>query len=151
MRILLQRVREASVVVEDQTLGRIQQGLLIFVGIEDADNEEDANWLAQKTVSMRLFADTKDLMNHSVVDVQGDVLVISQFTLHAMTKKGNRPSFIKAARPEKAIPLYTYFLNQLTTLLGENRVKTGRFGANMQVFLINDGPVTIWLDSKEKA
>ncbi|NLT04592.1 MAG: D-tyrosyl-tRNA(Tyr) deacylase [Bacteroidales bacterium] len=151
MRLLLQRVREASVRVNDQIISQINQGLLVFVGIEEADNEEDASWLAKKTISMRLFSDEKGLMNLSLEDVNGSLLVVSQFTLHALTKKGNRPSFIKAAPPEKAIPLYTEFMDQLASIVGKEKVKAGQFGADMQVSLINDGPVTIWIDSKQKA
>lgn len=150
MRLLIQRVKKASVEVDNQLVNRIDGGLLVFVGIEEADNVDDASWLAQKIVAMRIFSDTRGLMNLSLQDVQGSILVVSQFTLHAQTKKSNRPSFIKAARPEKAAPLYAFFIEQLCTLLGNERVKAGHFGADMQVALINDGPVTIWMDSKDK-
>lgn len=150
MRLLLQRVREASVVVDNQLISHIETGLLIFIGIEESDNENDASWLAQKTTAMRIFPDEQGLMNRNLEEANGSMLVVSQFTLHAQTKKGNRPSFIKAARPEKAIPLYTYFLEQLASLSGKDNVKAGQFGADMQVSLINDGPVTIWMDSKQK-
>lgn len=150
MRLLLQRVREASVVVDNQLISHIDTGLLIFIGIEESDNEDDALWLAQKTTAMRIFPDEQGLMNRNLEEANGSMLVVSQFTLYAQTKKGNRPSFIKAARPEKAIPLYTYFLEQLASLSGKDNVKAGQFGADMQVSLINDGPVTIWMDSKQK-
>lgn len=149
MRLLLQRVLEASVVIEKKTISHIDAGILVFIGIEESDNEDDAIWLAQKTSAMRIFSDEQGLMNRCVEDVKGSLLIVSQFTLHAQTKKGNRPSFIKAARPEKAIPLYTLFVEQLSSILGKERVKTGEFGADMQVSLINDGPVTIWIDSKQ--
>jgi D-tyrosyl-tRNA(Tyr) deacylase len=150
MRLLLQRVREASVEVDNQLISHIDTGLLIFIGIEESDNENDASWLAQKTTAMRIFPDEQGLMNRNLEEANGSMLVVSQFTLHAQTKKGNRPSFIKAARPEKAIQLYTYFLEQLASLSGKDNVKAGLFGADMQVSLINDGPVTIWMDSKQK-
>ena len=125
----------------------IKTGLLVFVGIEDADDEKDSSWLASKLVKMRIFNDEKGVMNLPVTEVDGEIMIISQFTLHAQTQKGNRPSYIKAARPEKAIPLYEHFCNEVEQLL-KKPVKTGEFGADMQVELINDGPVTIWMDSK---
>jgi len=147
MRAVLQRVREASVTIEGEVTGTIGQGLLILLGIEDADTVEDVAWLSKKIVQMRIFGDEAGLMNRSVQDVGGDLLLISQFTLHAATKKGNRPSFIKAARPEKAIPLYDNMIAQLSTDLGKP-IATGTFGADMKVALINDGPVTIIIDSR---
>jgi D-tyrosyl-tRNA(Tyr) deacylase len=149
MRILIQRVAEAQVKVDNQMVGAIQKGLLILVGIEDADSEEDVDWLAQKTVQLRIFTDNQGVMNESLLQQKGQLLVISQFTLHAQTKKGNRPSYIRAARPEKAIPLYEHFLKTLETLTNQ-RVERGIFGADMKVQLINDGPVTIWIDSKNR-
>lgn len=149
MRLIIQRVSSASIEIENKEVASIQQGLLILQGIEEADTAEDAEWLAQKVSSMRIFSDTEEKMNLDIKEVGGDVIVVSQFTLHAQTKKGNRPSFIKAARPEQAIPLYTYFVAQLEILLGKT-IQTGEFGAMMQVKLVNDGPVTIFIDSKVK-
>ncbi len=149
MRVVLQRVKQASVSVENKAVGEIQHGLMILLGIEEADTNEDVEWLVGKIVQMRIFADENGQMNKSVVDVQGDLLVVSQFTLFAATKKGNRPSFIRAARPETAIPLYESFLKSCENLLGKP-VQKGIFGADMQVSLINDGPVTICVDSKLK-
>lgn len=149
MRALIQRVRHASVTIEGEIHSEIAHGLLIFLGIEEADSEEDLIWLAAKISKLRIFSDENDAMNLSVSDVEGECLVVSQFTLHAMTKKGNRPSFIKAARPETAIPLYERFVNQLEKEI-KKPVKTGSFGAMMDVALINDGPVTIWIDTKNK-
>lgn len=148
MRVLLQRVSEASVKIEGKINGKIGQGLLLLVGICAEDNQEDIDWLIQKMVNMRIFSDENGKMNLSVHDIHGEILVISQFTLHASTKKGNRPSFIDAARPEIAIPLYENFITQLK--LSNLKVETGIFGADMKVSLVNDGPVTIWLDSKNK-
>jgi D-tyrosyl-tRNA(Tyr) deacylase len=148
MRVLLQRVSEASVKIEGKINGQIGQGLLLLVGICAEDNQEDIDWLIQKIVNMRIFSDENGKMNLSVHDIHGEILVISQFTLHASTKKGNRPSFIGAARPEIAIPLYENFITQLK--LSNLKVETGIFGADMKVSLVNDGPVTIWLDSKNK-
>jgi D-tyrosyl-tRNA(Tyr) deacylase len=148
MRILLQRVSEASVKIEGEINGQIDQGLMLLVGICAEDNQVDIDWLIQKIVNMRIFSDENRKMNLSIQDVQGEILVISQFTLHASTKKGNRPSFIDAARPEIAIPLYENFITQLK--LSNLNVQTGIFGADMKVSLVNDGPVTIWLDSKNK-
>ncbi len=149
MRVVIQRVTEASVVVEGQTTGEIGHGLLVLLGIEDADTGEDVAWLSQKIVNMRIFGDEQGLMNRCVTDIGGDVLLISQFTLFAQTKKGNRPSFIRAARPEKAVPLYEHMIRSFETLLGKP-IATGIFGADMKVRLLNDGPVTIVVDSKER-
>jgi D-tyrosyl-tRNA(Tyr) deacylase len=149
MRIVLQRVSSASVVSDGQLTGEIGKGFLILLGIEIEDEQTDAQWLADKVSQMRIFQDPDDKMNLSLRDVDGDILVISQFTLHASCKKGNRPSFIKAARPEQAIPLYEYFKQYLSQQTGK-QVQSGVFGADMQVQLINDGPVTILLDSKIK-
>ncbi len=149
MRVVVQRVSEASVKIENEVKGSIGLGLLILVGIETEDDRSDADWLIQKINGMRIFSDNEGKMNLSVQEVKGSFLVISQFTLHASTKKGNRPSYIKAARPEIAIPLYEYFVEQLSTVSGVD-VQTGTFGADMKVALINDGPVTIVMDSKNK-
>ncbi|MFN0030724.1 MAG: D-aminoacyl-tRNA deacylase [Flavobacteriales bacterium] len=149
MRLIIQRVSSASVEIENNQVASIQQGLLILQGVEEADTEEDADWLAQKVSSMRIFSNEDDKMNLDIKEVGGDIIVVSQFTLHAQTKKGNRPSFIKAARPEQAIPLYDYFIAQLEMLLGKS-IQTGDFGAMMQVKLVNDGPVTIFMDSKSR-
>ncbi len=148
MRVLLQRVSEASVKIEGKIEGKIDQGLLLLVGICADDKQDDIDWLIQKIVNMRIFSDENGKMNLSIQDIYGEFLVISQFTLHASTKKGNRPSFIEAARPEIAIPLYENFIAQLN--LTNLKVETGIFGADMKVSLLNDGPVTIWLDSKNK-
>ena len=148
MRVLLQRVSEASVKIEGKINGQIDQGLLLLVGICAEDAQGDIDWLIQKIVNMRIFSDENGKMNLSIQDIQGEFLVISQFTLHASTKKGNRPSFIEAARPEIAIPLYENFITQLK--LTNLKVETGIFGADMKVSLVNDGPVTMWLDSKNK-
>lgn len=149
MRALIQRVKTASVTIDGKIFSEIDQGLLILLGIEDADAQEDIDWLAGKIARLRIFSDENDAMNLSVQDIDGDCMVVSQFTLHANTKKGNRPSFIKAARPETAIPLYEKFILQLEKETGK-KVATGTFGAMMDVKLINDGPVTIWIDSKNK-
>ncbi len=149
MRIVVQRVSRASVEVEEQVKGSIGRGLLVLVGIEEADTGEDVEWIAGKIVQLRIFPDEQGVMNKSCLETGGEILLISQFTLHALTKKGNRPSYIRAARPEIAIPLYEQLIQALTTLLGKS-VATGVFGADMQVSLINDGPVTIWMDSKNK-
>ena len=149
MRVVLQRVSSASVTVEDKIVGEIQKGLVVLVGIEDADTQEDIDWLVTKITQLRVFGDENGVMNLSVEEVKGDVLVVSQFTLHAATKKGNRPSYIKAARPEVAIPLYEKFVSTLENKLGK-KVPTGIFGADMKVALLNDGPVTIIMDSKNK-
>lgn len=149
MRAVIQRVKHANVAVDEKTVGEINAGLLILVGIEEKDHEEDALWLAQKIVSLRIFADENQLMNKSVNDIGGEILVVSQFTLHAKTKKGNRPSFVHAASPEKAIPLYNFFIDTIQKNTN-HRVRQGIFGANMQVQLLNDGPVTIIIDTKNK-
>ncbi|MBP6040764.1 MAG: D-tyrosyl-tRNA(Tyr) deacylase [Flavobacterium sp.] len=149
MRVVLQRVASASVTVEDKIVGAIQKGIVVLVGIEDADMQEDIDWLVTKITQLRIFGDENGVMNLSVEEVNGDVLVVSQFTLHAATKKGNRPSYIKAARPEVAIPMYEKFISSLETKLGK-KVATGIFGADMKVALLNDGPVTIIMDSKNK-
>jgi D-tyrosyl-tRNA(Tyr) deacylase len=149
MRALIQRVQRASVVVDENTVGAIGPGLLVLLGIEDADDQEDITWLSQKVAKLRVFDDENGIMNRSVMDIDGGLLVVSQFTLHASTKKGNRPSYIKAAKPPVAIPLYEQFVKQLG-MIAQRPVETGEFGAMMQVELINDGPVTIWIDSKNR-
>jgi D-tyrosyl-tRNA(Tyr) deacylase len=149
MRAVIQRVKQASVVIDSVVKAAIQQGLLVFVGIGDEDTREDLVWLSGKITRLRIFGDENNLMNLSVTDVHGEILVVSQFTLHASTKKGNRPSFIQASKPETAIPLYESFLQQLRTDLGKP-VMSGEFGADMKVQLINDGPVTIIIDTKNK-
>ena len=149
MRVVIQKVTEASVSIENQTVASIDKGLLVLVGIEDGDTNEDIAWLSSKIVNLRVFDDDNGVMNLSVKEVEGEVLIVSQFTLHASTKKGNRPSYIKASRPEVAIPIYEAFIKQVETLLGK-RVPTGQFGAMMQVSLCNDGPVTILIDTKNK-
>lgn len=149
MRVILQRVTEASVTINNSVFSKINQGLLILVGIEDADTKEDILWLTNKIVNLRIFGDENDVMNLSVKDIKGEILVVSQFTLHAATKKGNRPSYIKASKPDVAIPLYESFVKQLQMDLGQE-IKTGQFGADMKVSLLNDGPVTIFIDSKNK-
>jgi len=149
MRAVVQRVSRASVEVNDNTIGAIDTGVMILLGIEDDDNKDDINWLCGKIVKMRIFPDDKEVMNKSLIDVNGDALVISQFTLHASVKKGNRPSYIKAAKPDVSIPLYNDFVKQLGVEIGKE-IQTGEFGAHMKVSLINDGPVTIILDSKRK-
>ena len=149
MRVVIQKVTHASVDIEKQTVASINKGLLVLVGIEDSDSDEDIVWLSAKIVNLRVFEDENGVMNLSVKDVDGEVLVVSQFTLHAATKKGNRPSYIRAARPEVAIPIYEAFVKQVEILLGK-RVPTGQFGAMMQVNLCNDGPVTILIDTKNK-
>ena len=149
MRAVVQRVRSASVKIESEIHSEIKDGLLILLGIENADSEEDAIWLVNKIAALRIFNDENSIMNRSIRDVSGEALVVSQFTLHAKTKKGNRPSYINAARPEIAIPLYEDFVKKLETLL-DHPVKTGEFGAMMDVSLINSGPVTILIDTKNK-
>jgi len=149
MRAVLQRVTEASVTIEGEKVADIKSGLLIFIGIEDADAAEDIQWLSSKIIKLRIFSDSDGVMNRSVQDIEGDIIVVSQFTLHALTKKGNRPSYIKAARPEAAIPLYESFVQQVSKDLGKP-VQTGRFGADMKVTLVNDGPVTILIDTKNR-
>lgn len=149
MRIVIQRVSEASVTVNKKIISSIKNGMLILLGIEDSDTEDDVEWLCNKVSKMRIFSDENDAMNLDINQVEGSFLVVSQFTLHAMTKKGNRPSFIRAARPEKAIPLYETFIKQLAIISGRP-VKCGEFGAMMDVSLVNDGPVTILMDTKNK-
>ncbi|MBW4890047.1 D-tyrosyl-tRNA(Tyr) deacylase [Mucilaginibacter sp. HMF5004] len=149
MRVVIQRVSQASCTVSGTVTGKIEAGLLVLLGIEDADTADDLEWLAQKIVNMRIFGDENGLMNKALADVNGDILLISQFTLFAQTKKGNRPSFIRAARPDKAIPMYEQMKTQLQSLLNKP-VATGIFGADMKIALVNDGPVTITIDSKVK-
>jgi len=149
MRAVIQRVSSASVVISGKTVANIQRGLLILLGIEEADSAEDIEWLSGKIVRLRVFSDEAGVMNRSVQEIDGELLVVSQFTLFASTKKGNRPSYIRAARPEIAIPLYDQFLQKLATDFGKS-VKTGKFGADMQVNLVNDGPVTILIDSRNR-
>ena len=149
MRVVIQRVSQASVIIDEKKVASINEGLLVFLGIEIEDAKEDAVWLANKIVQLRIFQDEKGVMNKSITDVMGEVIVVSQFTLHAKTKKGNRPSYIKAARPEQAIPLYEQFKKDLSEAI-ENQVQSGEFGADMKVSLINDGPVTIIIDTKNK-
>lgn len=149
MRIVIQRVSEASVTIEQKIVAQIHQGLLVLVGIEDEDTSEDSNWLVSKIVNLRIFPDKNEVMNLSVKDIDGEIIVVSQFTLHAATKKGNRPSYIKAAKPDIAIPIYEKFLQQLDVELGK-KIQTGKFGADMKVALVNDGPVTITIDSKNR-
>lgn len=149
MRVVVQRVSSASVTVGERITGRINQGLLVLVGIEAADGETDGQWLAEKLIKLRVFTDDAGLMNRSVADIAGSLLLVSQFTLHASTAKGTRPSFTAAARPEHARPLYERFASQITELLG-HPVQTGEFGAMMQVQLVNDGPVTLIIDSKTR-
>ena len=149
MRVVIQRVSEASVTINQKIKSQIQQGFLILLGIEPSDNDEDIQWLCKKISGLRVFGDEKGLMNVSIKDISGEIIVVSQFTLHASTKKGNRPSFIKAAKPDIAIPLYEKFVKQLEMISGRP-VYTGEFGADMKVALINDGPVTIIIDSKNK-
>jgi len=148
MRIVIQRVKDASVKINAEIVGEIQQGLLVFLGIEQVDLEDDADYLIQKLIHLRIFSDEEGKMNLSITDISGELLIVSQFTLFASTKKGNRPSFIRSAPAEQAIPLYDYFIDQLKKLF-QGKVENGVFGANMQVELINDGPVTIILDSKD--
>ncbi|MFV8270791.1 D-aminoacyl-tRNA deacylase [Flavobacterium sp. GT2N3] len=149
MKVVIQRVSSASVTIDEKIVADIQKGLLVLVGIEDLDNLEDSNWLASKIANIRIFGDENDVMNLSVKDIDGDIIVVSQFTLHAATKKGNRPSYIKASKPEVAIPLYENFVVQVEKETGK-KVQTGVFGADMKVLLLNDGPVTIVIDSKNR-
>ncbi|MCX6272448.1 MAG: D-aminoacyl-tRNA deacylase [Bacteroidetes bacterium] len=149
MRVVIQRVTKASVNVGKRLTGKINIGLLVLLGIEETDDLTDVEWICAKIVKLRIFPDDQGVMNSSLEEVKGEILVVSQFTLHASTRKGNRPSYIRAARPERAIPLYEAFINQLE-LLTQRQVQTGEFGALMKVELINDGPVTIWMDSKNK-
>lgn len=149
MRIVIQRVSEASVKVEGRILSAINQGMLILAGIEDADTDEDINWLTNKIVQLRIFDNENGVMNLSVKEVAGDIIIVSQFTLHASTKKGNRPSYIRASKPDFAIPMYNKFINSVEVALGK-KVGSGQFGAMMEVSLVNDGPVTIIIDSKQR-
>ena len=150
MKVVTQRVSSASVTIETEIVANIQSGLLVLVGIEDGDSVEDINWLSQKIINLRIFGDENEVMNLSVKDIQGDIIIVSQFTLHASTKKGNRPSYIKASKPDIAIPLYEKFVQQMELELGK-KIQTGKFGADMKVALVNDGPVTIIIDSKNKS
>ena len=149
MKVVIQRVSQASVTINNLVVAKIQVGLLVLVGIEDADNQEDICWLASKIAGLRIFSDENNIMNLSLKDIGGEILVVSQFTLHAATKKGNRPSYIKASKPEIAIPMYENFIKQMEVELGK-KVQTGQFGADMKVSLVNDGPVTIIIDTKNK-
>lgn len=149
MRAVIQRVSQASCKVDEQITGQIEAGFLVLLGIEDADTEEDAQWLAQKIAQMRIFSDEQGLMNRALSDIQGRILLISQFTLFAQTKKGNRPGFIRAARPDKAIPLYEFMKTELEKQTN-TQVETGIFGADMKISLVNDGPTTIIMDTKNK-
>jgi D-tyrosyl-tRNA(Tyr) deacylase len=150
LKVVIQRVSSASVKIEAEIIANIQSGLLVLVGIEDEDSHEDINWLSQKIINLRIFGDENEVMNLSVKDIQGEIIIVSQFTLHASTKKGNRPSYIKASKPEIAIPLYQKFVHQMEFEFG-NKIQTGEFGADMKVELVNDGPVTIIIDSKNKS
>ncbi len=149
MKAVIQRVSSCSVTIDNQVVADIQKGLLVLVGFEDADNNEDSIWLTAKIANLRIFGDENDVMNLSLKDVGGDMIIVSQFTLHASTKKGNRPSYLKASKSETAIPLYESFIKQMETELGK-KVQTGKFGADMKVALLNDGPVTIVIDTKNK-
>jgi len=149
MKTVIQRVTQASVTIEGQKVADIQNGLLVLVGFEDSDNQEDIHWLTAKIANLRIFADENQVMNLSLKDIDGDMIIVSQFTLHALTKKGNRPSYIKASKPEIAIPLYESFIAQMEAELGK-KVQTGQFGADMKVALLNDGPVTLIIDTKNK-
>ena len=149
MKSVIQRVSESSVTINNEIVAQIQQGLLVLVGIEDADNQDDINWLTSKIANLRIFGDENEVMNLSLKDINGEMIVVSQFTLHAATKKGNRPSYIKASKPEIAIPLYESFVKQMEIELGK-KIQTGQFGADMKVSLVNDGPVTIIIDTKNK-
>ncbi|WP_028892406.1 D-aminoacyl-tRNA deacylase [Tenacibaculum sp. 47A_GOM-205m] len=149
MKAVIQRVSKASVTIEGVKVADIQNGLLVLLGIIDEDTQEDINWLTKKIANLRIFNDEEGIMNKSLLDINGDAIVVSQFTLHASTKKGNRPSYIKAAKPDVAIPLYENFVQQFETDLGK-KVQTGEFGADMKVELLNDGPVTIIIDTKDK-
>ena len=149
MKVVIQRVLSASVSIENKIVAQIQSGLLVLVGIEDADSQDDIDWLVAKIINLRIFADANDIMNLSLKDTDGDVIVVSQFTLHASTKKGNRPSYIKASKPEIAIPVYEKFIQKMHLEL-QKSIQTGIFGADMKVSLVNDGPVTIVIDSKNR-
>ncbi|MCD8176635.1 MAG: D-tyrosyl-tRNA(Tyr) deacylase [Tannerellaceae bacterium] len=149
MKAVIQRVQHASVTIEGEIKSCIKQGLLVFIGIEETDNQEDIDWLTKKIANLRIFDDENGVMNRSVIETGGEILVVSQFTLHASTKKGNRPSYIKAAKPDIAIPLYETFCREMELQIGKN-VATGTFGADMKIELLNDGPVTILMDTKNK-
>ena len=149
MKVVIQRVSSSSVTIDAKIVAEIQKGLMVLVGIEDSDTSEDISWLTSKIVNLRIFGDENDVMNLSVKEIDGDIIVVSQFTLHALTKKGNRPSYIKASKPEIAVPLYEEFVAQMQKNLGR-KVQTGVFGADMKVALLNDGPVTIIMDSKNR-
>jgi D-tyrosyl-tRNA(Tyr) deacylase len=149
MRVVIQRVSKASVTIDQQKVAAIQKGVLVLLGIENSDTQEDIDWLVRKIINLRIFNDENQVMNLSLQDVHGDVILVSQFTLHASTKKGNRPSYIKAAKPDIAIPLYEKFIRSLESAL-QKHIQTGVFGADMKVELLNDGPVTILIDSKKR-
>ncbi len=149
MRTIIQRVNYANVEINGEIFSKINKGLFILVGIEHSDSQEDADWLAKKIVNLRIFGDEQGKMNLSLQDIRGELLVVSQFTLHASTKKGNRPSYIRAAKPDSAIPLYEYFVKKLSEI-SQTEVKTGKFGAYMKIAFENDGPVTIFIDTKNK-
>lgn len=149
MRTVIQRVSEASVTIDNEKVAKIKNGMLILLGIVDQDTQEDIKWLSNKVVNLRIFADEDGVMNRSLIDTNGDAIIVSQFTLHANTKKGNRPSYIKAAKPNFAIPMYKDFVNQLEQDLNK-KVQTGQFGADMKIELVNDGPVTIIIDTKDR-
>ena len=149
MKVVIQRVSQASVTIEEKIVANIQKGLLVLLGIEDTDTMEDIAWLTSKIANLRIFGDENGVMNLSIKDIQGDIIVVSQFTLHALTKKGNRPSYIKAAKPEIAIPMYENFISEMELELNK-KIQTGQFGADMKVQLLNDGPVTIIIDTKNR-
>ena len=149
MKVVIQRVSSSSVTIDAKIVAEIQKGLMVLVGIEDSDTPEDISWLTSKIVNLRIFGDENEVMNLSVKDIDGDIIIVSQFTLHALTKKGNRPSYIKASKPEIAVPMYEEFVAQMQKDLGK-KVQTGVFGADMKVQLLNDGPVTIIIDSKNR-
>ena len=149
MKAVIQRVSQSSVTIDAEIVAEIQKGLLVLVGIEDSDSQEDISWLTSKIANLRIFPDENEVMNLSLKDIDGEIIVVSQFTLHAATKKGNRPSYIKASKPEIAIPLYESFVKQMEIELGK-KIQTGQFGADMKVSLVNDGPVTIIIDTKNK-
>jgi D-tyrosyl-tRNA(Tyr) deacylase len=149
LKVVIQRVLSAAVSISEKIVAQIDHGLLVLVGIEDEDSQEDIHWLSQKIINLRIFGDENEVMNLSVKDIHGAIIIVSQFTLHANTKKGNRPSYIKASKPEIAIPMYEKFVHQMELELGK-KIQTGKFGADMKVALVNDGPVTIIIDSKNK-
>lgn len=149
MRAVIQRVKNASVTIDGQQKSAIRDGLLVLMGVEDADTADDISWLSSKIVNLRIFNDENGVMNRSVKEINGDILLVSQFTLHASTKKGNRPSYIRASKPEHAVPMYEAMIKQISIDLGKE-IGTGSFGADMKVELLNDGPVTIWIDTKNR-